>query len=288
MSKGSFSLYGSLATLTLAVSLVFFASSASALPVGKGGQFYTLDKVRMIGKPIALPQHGQLSLAGYRKGAGKVFSLTEARQLSVPSVKELQLRAEGKPQDKELAAMLPLKGKQKMSTTMMKTAEKEEGVRLASLATLPREFMKRDKDYQWPLKLDDDQRITSPFGERKDPFTGKRAFHAGVDIAAPVGTPVLASAAGSVETVGTHARLGKYVKVKHDGVMSSVYGHMSATKVRKGQQVKAGQVIGAVGNTGRSTGPHLDFSLRKNGKPVNPIPQLELPDHLTTTQTARR
>lgn len=129
----------------------------------------------------------------------------------------------------------------------------------------------------WPLRRASKQYISSGFGMRKDPFTGKPAFHQGIDIAAPTGTQVVASADGLVEEVGEHKRLGKFVKVGHANGDYTLYGHLSAARVREGMEVLAGQVLGAVGSTGRSTGPHLDFSLRREGEAIDPLPHLNVP-----------
>lgn len=125
--------------------------------------------------------------------------------------------------------------------------------------------------HQWPVDPATAQRVSSPFGYRKDPFTGERAFHAGIDIAAAKGTNVLASAEGVVNSVGTHPRLGRYIRIDHHTGEYSLYGHLSAIHVEAGQKVTTQQVIGAVGSTGRSTGPHLDYSLRRNSKPIDPL-----------------
>lgn len=138
--------------------------------------------------------------------------------------------------------------------------------------------------FLWPLEPALKQRISSRFGNRKDPFTGKPAFHKGIDIATPMGTKVLACADGRVETVATHPRLGKYVKVEHEDGSHSLYGHLSATHVQEGKKIKAGAIIGNVGSTGRSTGPHLDFSYRRDGEAVDPLPFLSLPAHIKTLE----
>ncbi len=119
-------------------------------------------------------------------------------------------------------------------------------------------------------------RITSGFGWRRDPFTGRRAFHYGVDISAPVGFPVRAAASGIVVYAGWYGGYGNVVIIKHNMGYSTVYGHLSAIVVNPGQVVRKGQVIGAVGNTGRSTGPHLHFEIRKNGRAINPLKFVKL------------
>ena len=114
-------------------------------------------------------------------------------------------------------------------------------------------------------------RRTSGFGYRRDPFTGVRRFHYGLDLAAPTGTPILASMEGQISYIGDQSRgYGKYVIVRHPGGFQSLYAHMNGFNVRTGQYISRGQTIGWVGNTGRSTGPHLHFSIIKNGKFVHP------------------
>lgn len=132
----------------------------------------------------------------------------------------------------------------------------------------------RKTAFVWPVDGDDYTRISSAFGARRHPVTGKQDFHAGIDIPAPVGTKVLAALDGEVTGVGQHQNLGRFVKVTHADGSYSLYGHLSRTAARPGKHVKAGEVIGMVGSTGRSTGPHLDFSIRRNGRPVNPMPLL--------------
>ncbi|MCH2546098.1 MAG: M23 family metallopeptidase [Alphaproteobacteria bacterium] len=122
----------------------------------------------------------------------------------------------------------------------------------------------------WPV-ADAHYRISSPYGYRKHPVTGKHSFHAGIDIPAPMGTNVLAAVDGNVAAVGEHPRLGRYVKVTHNDGTYSLYGHLQKWNTQRGKAVKAGDVIGKVGSTGRSTGPHLDFSIRRDGKSFNPM-----------------
>lgn len=118
--------------------------------------------------------------------------------------------------------------------------------------------------------------ISSGFGYRSDPFSGGPAFHAGLDFKAPTGAPVFAAARGRVAFVGRHAGYGKSVEIDHGNGLRTRYAHMSEFRARSGEPVRAGQVIGAVGSTGRSTGPHLHFEVRLHGQPVNPRPFLEV------------
>ncbi|HEX2252454.1 MAG TPA: M23 family metallopeptidase [Thermoanaerobaculia bacterium] len=113
--------------------------------------------------------------------------------------------------------------------------------------------------------------LTSGFGIRRDPITRGRALHQGLDIAAVPGAPVRASAAGVVTLAGRNGGLGKSVTLAHGYGLSTRYGHMSDLAVRAGQRVERGDVIGYVGNTGRSTGYHLHYEVHRNGKPVDPM-----------------
>lgn len=115
-------------------------------------------------------------------------------------------------------------------------------------------------------------RLTSGFGMRNDPFTGIRRFHNGIDLAAAVGTPVRAARAGRVVHVENQpGNYGRFVIVRHDGGYQTLYAHLDSYSVRVGQSVNQGQSIGSMGNTGRSTGPHLHFSVIKDGSFVDPM-----------------
>jgi murein DD-endopeptidase MepM/ murein hydrolase activator NlpD len=113
--------------------------------------------------------------------------------------------------------------------------------------------------------------LTSRFGPRISPFTGRRQFHGGLDVAAKEGTPVVAPARGRVVFVGLKGPLGKTVKIDHGYGVRTLYGHNSDIVVKAGQQVERGQVIARVGSTGRSTGPHLHYTVEVGGKARNPL-----------------
>jgi murein DD-endopeptidase MepM/ murein hydrolase activator NlpD len=117
--------------------------------------------------------------------------------------------------------------------------------------------------------------ISSGFGYRSDPFTGAGAFHAGLDFKGPIGAPIYAAAAGRVSFAGVHQGYGNCIEIDHGNGLMTRYAHMSRFAAQIGQTVAAGDVIGAIGNTGRSTGPHLHFEVRINDRPVNPRPFLE-------------
>ncbi len=122
--------------------------------------------------------------------------------------------------------------------------------------------------FAWPL--DGDYTITSPFGTRSDPFTGQIKTHGGTDIAAPMGTPLLAAADGTVVTASyDDDGYGFYVKIKHNDTYTTLYGHCSVLHVTAGQTVKQGQMIAEVGSTGYSTGPHVHYEIIQNGVRVD-------------------
>jgi len=112
--------------------------------------------------------------------------------------------------------------------------------------------------------------MSSPFGVRTDPFNGRPAMHTGIDMRGHVGEPVHATAAGTVSIAGRDGGYGNLVEINHGGGLATRYGHLSEIDVKVGQKVHIGQVIGKIGSTGRSTGPHLHYETRINGEPVNP------------------
>ena len=113
-------------------------------------------------------------------------------------------------------------------------------------------------------------RISSKFGWRPDPFTGVRSYHTGIDLACPEGTPIRAAMNGKIAFVGWSNVFGNYIIVNHPNGYQTLYGHLSASRVKKGQNVTQATVIGLVGSTGYSTGAHLHFTVYKNGRLVNP------------------
>jgi len=118
----------------------------------------------------------------------------------------------------------------------------------------------------WPVM----GRITSSFGERLDPIDGEGAFHAGIDIAAPFGTPVRAPADGVVLKAGLADGFGREIVLDHGNGIKTLYGHLSGFAVTAGESVRRGQVIGYLGDSGHSTGPHLHYEVLIHDAPVNP------------------
>lgn len=118
----------------------------------------------------------------------------------------------------------------------------------------------------WPTE----GRITSSFGYRRSPFTGRRELHKGLDIAAPIGTPIYATANGRVLSAGRDGAYGLTVTIDHGAGIVTLFAHMHRINVTAGQKVSRGELIGTIGKTGRTTGPHLHYEVRLNGVPVDP------------------
>ena len=112
--------------------------------------------------------------------------------------------------------------------------------------------------------------VSSGFGARKDPINGTQRFHTGVDVAAEEGSPVLAAAPGIVLRAGRRGGYGNAVEIDNGSGISTLYGHASALAVKEGDSVRAGDPIASVGHTGRATGSHLHFEVRKDGRPIDP------------------
>lgn len=126
------------------------------------------------------------------------------------------------------------------------------------------------RSYRWPVV----GRINSPFGWRRHPVTRRRDFHTGIDIKAPRGRAITASKSGVVEYSGWMGGYGRVLVIRHGDGYSTLYAHCSSLSVRKGQSVSQGQTVAHVGTTGRTTGPHLHFEIRKGKSPVNPLRML--------------
>lgn len=112
--------------------------------------------------------------------------------------------------------------------------------------------------------------MSSPFGVRADPFVGRAAMHSGIDLRGDMGEPVHATAEGKVTIAGREGGYGNMIEIDHGNGLSTRYGHLSRIDVKVGQHVRIGQTIGRIGSTGRSTGPHLHYETRIDGKPINP------------------
>ncbi len=161
----------------------------------------------------------------------------------------------------------------KLVPTYAESVQEFDFLRSANLLQLPGKSSRRLQSLSarpslWPV---DGRLIMSSYGQRTDPFSGEGAFHKGVDISGPMGESVRATADGIV----THAEwvsggYGRLVVIDHGGGIETYYAHLSKIYVRTGQEVRRGDVVGGVGTSGRSTGPHLHYEVRIGGAPVNP------------------
>ncbi|WP_167495912.1 peptidoglycan DD-metalloendopeptidase family protein [Desulfosediminicola ganghwensis] len=129
--------------------------------------------------------------------------------------------------------------------------------------------------------------ITSRFGARQDPFNGKRSVHEGLDFRGKTGDKIYATANGVIKRAFTNGSYGKYVEIDHLNGYTTSFAHMHSFVVRKGDRVQRGQLIGLVGNTGRSTGPHLHYEVKYRGKPVNPIKYIQIANLLKPIEAKR-
>ncbi|MBL6750146.1 MAG: M23 family metallopeptidase [Nevskia sp.] len=145
--------------------------------------------------------------------------------------------------------------------------DRERQLRVLEDLLLAGRLQKEIKPAGWPV---DSGYITSDYGLRLDPFTGLRTFHPGVDFAAPEGSKVLAVASGIVTDVGERSGYGNMVEIDHGNGYVTRYGHNASIMVKAGERIRKGQAIALMGNTGRSTGPHVHFEVLLNGNTVNP------------------
>jgi len=229
-----------------------------------------------------------------------IYGLTQQAAHFQTEMENQQLRAENDRQRYELAKLN--NRVEKVEDTSRKLAEKSGVIQNdidtngsggpeipldeMGLATLAAKMSKLEDDMQayeavlrkrgytptiWPV----DGKLEGGFGGRRNPFGGPGyEFHTGQDIEAPLGAPVVAGASGKILFVGWQNGYGQLVVVDHGGGLTTRYGHLSHIDVDAGQQVSRGQLVGKVGSTGRSTGPHLHYEVRINEAPVNPLEYL--------------
>jgi murein DD-endopeptidase MepM/ murein hydrolase activator NlpD len=164
--------------------------------------------------------------------------------------------------------------KLRQETAMYESSERQlerESIKLvykiSELSTGKNDNPESTGSFSYPVRAP----ITSPFGPRRHPIFGVRSMHSGIDLAAPYGTPIKASEGGVVIYSGWYGGYGKVVILDHAKGFSTLYAHLSSTKVAAGARVKQGEVVGFEGSTGYATGPHLHFEVREQGKPKNPV-----------------
>lgn len=206
-----------------------------------------------------------------------VLSKKKERDLSVTRIAELV-----KNQEAELAELQTIRSKKKQIFSVLKAQENQiedqlnemerQSQRLESqIAAIQAKSAGSVAIFKGKFIQPVSGRMSSKFGMRRHPISGRSKMHNGVDWAAPTGTPIKAAGAGKVITAAYLRGYGNTIVIDHGGGISTLYGHCSRLYVSVGQNVTTGQRIAAVGSTGYSTGPHLHFEVRVNGKPVNPL-----------------
>ncbi|WP_163463573.1 M23 family metallopeptidase [Jiella pacifica] len=226
------------------------------------------DSLRRIGEAISVAELGQIrhleALASTARGrAVRISSALAAAGIKVPGGDDDGERAQGGPYEPVPAA----------DAFDQSIAELDEALdalqRVAAVTkTLP-------LDRPMPARM-----ISSTFGVRADPFLGRSAFHSGIDFAEPRGSAVRATAPGKVIKAGSYGGYGNMVEIDHGDGITTRYGHMSKISVEVGQTIGRGERVGAVGSTGRSTGPHLHYEVRRNDKAVDPAKFFRLGDRI--------
>jgi len=169
--------------------------------------------------------------------------------------------------------------------TYSQSLEQFSYLRAANFSRTGEDFLRRGLKNVVPSLWPVNGRLLSRFGDRSDPFSGEGAFHTGVDISAPTGTPVRAAADGVVFNAEYNGRYGKLVMIDHGNGMRTWYAHLSRFEVLPGQAIRRGEIVGYSGATGRVTSPHLHFEVRLGGNPVNPSPYLTRSAMLHTAQS---
>lgn len=225
------------------------------------------EKVRLQ-EAVATQQQAQAELNGL---AEQRTGLLSAAQLERHSVAGQVAQLEELSASEESALEAMIRERQREEEERRRAAE--EAARRAALLsgkTLPPENAGAPGAFIWPVSGP----ITSPFGLRPNPFGSGFETHPGIDIGAPMGATIAAAAGGRVIFAGWYGGYGNAIIIDHGGSTSTVYGHCSQIFVSNGQDVQRGQAIGAVGMTGRATGPHLHFEVRVNGVPVDPTSRL--------------
>ncbi len=171
---------------------------------------------------------------------------------------------------KELAGSPDLIAEAPLVPTLGQTLAEYSYLRTTNLAGRSRNLFARADSNILPAGWPINGRLMDGFGHRSDPFSGEGAMHTGLDISAPVGTGVKATADGIVMFANWNSGYGRCVIVDHGNGYQTLYGHLSRIEVIEGQEIRQGETVGRVGNSGRSTGPHLHYEVRVHSMPVNP------------------
>jgi murein DD-endopeptidase MepM/ murein hydrolase activator NlpD len=170
----------------------------------------------------------------------------------------------------EIAGSPDLAGESPLVPSMGETLAEYNYLRTTNLSRRNRTIFTRGDTNVLPGLWPVTGRLMGGFGERTDPFSGEGARHTGVDISAPMGTPVKATADGVIVSAGWNSGYGRCVIVDHGNGYQTLYGHLSKIDVMEGEEIRQGETLGLVGMTGRATGPHLHYEVRIHSTPVNP------------------
>jgi murein DD-endopeptidase MepM/ murein hydrolase activator NlpD len=171
---------------------------------------------------------------------------------------------------------------QDLSKVLAALDDRKRKLGLLETLIMERDLIKHSMPEGWPLRSGGV--VTSGYGYRRHPITGRRSMHKGIDIAGKAGAEILAMADGLVIFSGRRSGYGNIVKIRHGNGIETWYAHNQSNTVEEGELVRKGQVIATLGSTGRSTGPHVHFEVRRNGNPVNPRDYL---NPLGSAQVAR-
>lgn len=201
-------------------------------------------------------------------------SLRPSQLLKIPNISGIIYTAKAGDTVDSIAQKYEISADRLIETNGLLTKELDKGKTLflpdAKLPTAVLREISGDL-FRWPVR----GIITSWYSWRRDPFSGRNTFHNGLDIGVPMGTPIGAAMEGTVSETGYSPIMGKYVILSHSGGWRTLYAHMSSISVQEGQYLSRGGRLGFSGNTGYSTGPHVHFTVYKNGKTVNPANVLQ-------------
>jgi murein DD-endopeptidase MepM/ murein hydrolase activator NlpD len=227
--------------------------------------------------PLKKVEARQVALAGKARAAGEArFQQTagEIRRLGLSPERYVQVPAMGGPYE-------PIDGKDGDNDA---SAEADAQFRALFVTWKKLDMLEQTVISIPSMQPVDKVTFTSQFGVRSDPFRGTAAMHAGVDIPGALGTPIYATADGVVSHAGIQGGYGNLVQINHGRGIETRYGHLSKILVADHARVKRGQMIGLMGSTGRSTGSHLHYEVRVDGKAINPIPFLQSGEYLVAVQ----
>jgi len=230
-----------------------------------------LERQRLeLGASLERQQRAKYQLASLASQRTQLVAAAEAQRRSV-ATEVAHLEELSAAEEAELEEFIRVRQREEAARRAAEAEARRRAAQLAGQALPPPEHEGAPGSFAWPVSGP----ITSPFGMRSNPFGGGGfEMHPGIDIGAPMGATITAAAGGRIIFAGSYGGYGNAIIIDHGGETSSLYGHCSQIFVAAGQEVQRGQAIGAVGMTGRATGPHLHFEIRVNGTPVDPTSRL--------------